>query len=187
MATAKPDLLTLTEFLQLPETKPASEYINGEVIQKPMLKTRHSRLQSKLIDAINSAAEEPQIGYAFPELRCTFSGRSIVPDVAVLRWQQIVLDENDEPLDDIFAAPAWTIEILSPEQSPNRVISNISHCLNDACDLGWLVDPDDRSILVFQSQQQPTLFQQDDRLIVLEGLDLELTVNQVFGWLKMKA
>lgn len=28
--------LTLEEFLQLPETKPASEYINGQIIQKPM-------------------------------------------------------------------------------------------------------------------------------------------------------
>lgn len=27
--------LTLEEFLKLPETKPASEYINGEIIQKP--------------------------------------------------------------------------------------------------------------------------------------------------------
>ena len=32
-APSKP--LTLAEFLQLPETKPASEYINGTIIQKP--------------------------------------------------------------------------------------------------------------------------------------------------------
>ncbi|ESA37036.1 hypothetical protein N836_05590 [Leptolyngbya sp. Heron Island J] len=28
--------LILAEFLQLPETKPASEYIDGQIIQKPM-------------------------------------------------------------------------------------------------------------------------------------------------------
>ncbi len=28
--------LTLAEFLQLPETKPASEYFDGQIIQKPM-------------------------------------------------------------------------------------------------------------------------------------------------------
>jgi Uma2 family endonuclease len=27
---------TLEEFLKLPETKPSSEYINGQIIQKPM-------------------------------------------------------------------------------------------------------------------------------------------------------
>jgi Uma2 family endonuclease len=33
--------LSLEEFLELPETKPASEFIAGEIIQKPMPKTRH--------------------------------------------------------------------------------------------------------------------------------------------------
>lgn len=28
--------LTLDEFLKLPETKPASEYIDGQIIPKPM-------------------------------------------------------------------------------------------------------------------------------------------------------
>ena len=30
--------LTLEDFLQLPETKPASEYIEGEITQKPLPK-----------------------------------------------------------------------------------------------------------------------------------------------------
>ena len=36
--------LTLEEFLKLPETKPASEYIEGEILQKSMPKAKHSRL-----------------------------------------------------------------------------------------------------------------------------------------------
>lgn len=187
MAVAKSASLTLEEFLTLPETKPASEYIDGEVVQKPMPKTRHSRLQGKLIDAINKVTEAKQIAYAFPELHCTFVGRSIVPDIAVFRWQNIALDENEEPLDNVFVAPEWTIEILSPEQSSNRVMGNILHCLKHGCQLGWLVDPDDRSVIIFQPQQQPELFHQEDKLIVLEGIELELTATQVFSWLRMKA
>ena len=64
--------LTLEEFLKLPETKPASVYINGEIIQKPMPKTRHSRLQAKFTTNINHVTEEKQKALAFPELRCTF-------------------------------------------------------------------------------------------------------------------
>jgi Uma2 family endonuclease len=33
-----PPQLSLEDFLQLPETKPASEYINGKIYQKPMPK-----------------------------------------------------------------------------------------------------------------------------------------------------
>ncbi len=75
--------LTLEEFLKLPETKPASEYINGQIIQKPMPQGKHSKLQGKLVTGINQVAETQKIALAFPELRCTFGGHSIVPDVAV--------------------------------------------------------------------------------------------------------
>ncbi|MCC5639106.1 Uma2 family endonuclease [Nostoc sp. CHAB 5844] len=185
MTVAKPSSITLEEFLALPETKPASEYIDGEIIQKPMPKTRHSRLQSKLIGTVNEVTEESRVAYAFPELRCTFGGRSIVPDIAVLRWEHIEFDENGEPVDDILVAPDWTIEILSPDQSSNRVTGNILHCLKYGCQLGWLIDPSDRSILVFQPKQQPELLQGKDNLIVLDGIELKFTVEQVFNWLKM--
>ncbi|WP_273545931.1 Uma2 family endonuclease [Leptodesmis sichuanensis] len=64
MTAVTKQALTLAEFLQLPETKPASEYINGEVIQKPMPKGRHSRLQGKLCATINQVTEEQKVAYA---------------------------------------------------------------------------------------------------------------------------
>jgi Uma2 family endonuclease len=186
MTVVKSSSITLEEFLKLPETKPSSEYIDGDIIQKPMPKTRHSRLQAKLIETINKVVEERRIAYAFPELRCTFGGRSLVPDVAVLRWGRIKFDEKGEPLDDVMIPPDWTIEILSPEQSSNRVTGNILHCLKHGCQLGWLIDPDDRSILVFLPKQQPELCHGSDALTVLEGIELSLTAEQVFTWLKME-
>ncbi|MEM7795341.1 MAG: Uma2 family endonuclease [Cyanobacteria bacterium P01_C01_bin.118] len=182
-APSKP--LTLQEFLQLPETKPASEYINGEIIQKPMPKGRHSRLQGKLCATINQVAEEPKLAYAFPELRCNFGGRSIIPDVAVFQWDRIPFTPDGEVPDNFDLAPDWTIEILSPEQRPNKVLGNILHCLEHGSQLGWFIDPDDLSILFLLPQQQPVLCQQDQSLPVFPDLELTLTANQVFGWLRM--
>jgi Uma2 family endonuclease len=166
--------LTLEEFLKLPdiEESPAWEYINGNAIQKPMPKTRHSLLQKRLLAVIDSNTEDYT---ALPELRCTFGGRSVVPDVAVVA----------EPEDNFVEPPDWTIEILSPEQKANRVIDNILHCLRHGCQLGWLIDPDDRSILTFRPKQEPEVYRGSDRLQVLEGIELELTADQVFGWLKI--
>lgn len=182
-ATTQP--LTLEEFLKLPETKPASEYINGEVIHKPMPKGRHSRLQGKLCAAVNQVAEDQRIAYGFPELRCSFGGRSIIPDVAVFQWARIPFTVDDEVPDNFELPPDWTIEILSPEQKTNKVIGNILQCLNYGCRLRWFVDPDDLSILVFLPEQQPVLLQGNDPLPVLPEIELVLTVNRVFGWLKM--
>jgi Uma2 family endonuclease len=184
MTTTK--AITLEEFLELPETKPANEYIDGEIIQKPMPKGKHSRLQLRLCNSINDVAEGQKTAYAFPELRCSFGTRSIVPDIAVFEWSRIPFDAGGEAPDDFLLHPDWTIEILSPEQSSNRVIGNILYCIQYGCRLGWLLDPDDRSLLVFLPQQQPELCQGDDRLPVLAGIDLELTAGQVFNWLRME-
>ncbi|MEN9518438.1 MAG: hypothetical protein RLZZ381_1026 [Cyanobacteriota bacterium] len=183
MVATTPNKITLEEFLNLPETKPANEYIDGKIIQKPMPKGRHSSLQSELCTNINQTAKTQKIAYAFPELRCTFGDRSIVPDVAVFKWQNIPFSPEGQILDDFKLPPDWTIEILSPDQKPNKVIGNILYCLKYGCQLGWFIDPDDLTILTFVPDQQPELMQGSDSLPILEGFDLELTVDQVFGWL----
>jgi Uma2 family endonuclease len=66
--------------------------------------------------------------YAFPELRCSFGKRSIVPDIAVFQWVIIPFDADGEVPNDFLLCPDWTIEILSPEQSSNRVTGNILYC-----------------------------------------------------------
>ena len=185
MAATLSQSVSLEEFLKLPETKPASEYINGKIVQKPMPKGRHSRLQGKLCSVINEVVETNKIAYAFPELRCTFGGRSIIPDVTVFLWEHIAFSEEGEVLDDFKISPDWTIEILSPEQKPNKVIGNILQCLSYGCQLGWFIDPDDSSILVFLPGQQPQLLQGNDSLPALNGIELKLTASQVFSWLKM--
>ena len=185
MVRAPAQVLTLQEFLQQPETKPASEYIDGELIQKPMPKGRHSRLQGKLCAAINQVAEDAKLAYAFPELRCSFGDRSIVPDIAVFQWDRIPFSSEGDVPDNFNLPPDWTLEILSPEQRPNKVLGNILYCLDRGSRLGWFVDPDDLSILVFLPQQQPDLCKGDRIIPVLPGLDLNLTADRVFDWLKM--
>lgn len=181
-----PPQLSLEEFLQLPETNPASEYINGQIYQKPMPKGKHSRLQTHLSAEINQMSEAQRLACAFTELRCTFGGRSIVPDIAVFSWQRIPLDVDGE-IENIFVIPPdWTIEILSPEQSSIRVIDNILFCLNHGTELGWLVDPQERLVIIFRPGQQPEVKQGQENLQVLSLLqDLHLSVSDVFGWLSL--
>src|SRR5438876_10589229 len=109
----------LEEFLRLPEDKPALEYLDGMVAQKVSPKTRHSKLQLELADRINGFTRPRRLAEAFPELRATFAGASLVPDVVVLRWDRIPYDEKGILVDDLLQAPDVAIEIVSPEQSTN--------------------------------------------------------------------
>ena len=42
--------VSLAEFLQLPETKPASEYIDGKIIQKPREHPNYARTVKTQVD-----------------------------------------------------------------------------------------------------------------------------------------
>jgi Uma2 family endonuclease len=177
--------VTLDEFLKLPETKPASEYIDGKIIQKPMPKGKHSAIQTEFSTTVNVILKPQRIARAFSELRCTFGGRSIVPDVSVFTWERIPRDENGEVSNTFLIAPDWTIEILSPEQSQTKVTKNILHCLNHGTQMGWLIDPDEQTIFVYLPKQQPEVFDQpEQKLPVLSfANNLNLSVQSVFAWL----
>ncbi len=180
-----PPTWSLEEFLRQPETKPASEYIDGRIYQKPMPQGKHSRLQTRLPNEINQILEPSRLGCAFTELRCTFGGRSLVPDITVFAWERIPFSESGDVDNQFSIYPDWTIEILSPDQRPTRVINNILFCLNHGTRLGWLIDPEERTVIIFQPHQQPVVLDEDgDRLI---GLDLlgnwDLTIAKLFSWL----
>lgn len=181
---AKP--LTLEDFLKLPETKPASEFIDGQIIQKPMPQGKHSTIQSDFVPAVNAVLKPSKIARAYSELRCTFGGRSTVPDIAVFVWEGIPRDASGKVMNVFPLAPDWTIEILSPDQSQTKVVRNILHCLDHGTQMGWLIDPEEEMIFVYFADRTIAIFEQPDQQLPVPDFaaGVELTIEQVFGWLE---
>ena len=186
--------LTLEEFLQLPETEPASEYMDGLIIQKPMPQGEHSAIQTELAPAINLVVKPNHIARAFIELRCTYpagsrnsvyGGRSTVPDLAVFLWGRIPRKESGGVANVFTIAPDWTIEILSPDQSQTKVTKNILHCLKHGTQMGWLIDPDEQSVFVYQPDQPTTVYDEPGTRLPVPAFatDFNLTVEGLFSWL----
>jgi Uma2 family endonuclease len=177
--------LTLEAFLELPETQPASEYIGGQIIQKPMPQGKHSRLQKRLIYRIESVLLDAGIAEAFPELRCSFGGRSVVPDVVVLQKSHMTYDADGEIANVVKIAPDWTIEILSPGQDYRKVTKNISHCLDHGCQMGWLIDPGEKTVEVWPHDGRSRILEDQGAIVPVPdwAVGLELTVGEIFGWL----
>ena len=186
--------ISIEDFLKLPETKPASEFVDGQIIQKPMPQGKHSTIQGDLVPAINAVLKPSKIARAYPELRCTFGGRSTVPDVTVFDWNRIPRDDNGKVANVFALAPDWTIEILSPDQSQTKVVRNILHCLSHGTQMGWLIDPDEELVFVYLAhdptdqlaQPKISVFEaKEDLLPVPEfAKSFQLTVGQLFGWLE---
>lgn len=187
MVQAPKKTLALEAFLALPETKPASEYINGHVIQKPMPQGKHSRLQLDLAAIINTAVRPQKVACSFTELRCTFGDGSVVPDIVVMQWDNIPVDENDEVADVFLTPPDWTIEILSPKQSQARVTRKIVYCLAHGTEMGWLIDPSDRAVYVHRPQQAVEVYgNESTAALPVPSFVKEFTVQveELFGLLK---
>lgn len=182
-STAKTSL-SLEEFLKLPETKPYSEYIDGKIEEKPMPQGQHSLLQIRLGTKINEMVLPNKTAHAFTELRCTFGGKSLIPDISVFTWQRIPKDGKGRIANRFQTFPDWIIEILSPEQSANKVMRKIMFCLNQGTQLGWLIDPEDESVMIFEPNQFPEIKVEKEVLPVLNSIkNIELSVEEMFSWL----
>lgn len=179
-----PEKLTLEQFLELPETKPANEYFENKIYQKPMPQVHHSAIQACLSLDINQVGRPRQLAFAFTELRCTFEGRSLVPDITVFEWQRIPREPNGRMQSRFEIAPDWVIEIVSPDQFSSILIRKILFCLNHGTQLGWLVDPQDESVITFQPNQQPEVRYNSDPLRVLNVLtDWQFSAKDLFSCL----
>lgn len=185
LAVPRDRALSLAEFLALPETQPASEYINGQIQQKPMPQGQHSYLQSELTAVLNSVLRKAQIARAGAELRCTFGGRVLVPDIVVVKWDRIPRQSDGRVANSFDFAPDWIVEIASPRQPLIRLLEKMQFCLDQGTEMAWLIDPDDLSVLVYQAGRSPRAFVElGDRLpvpIFAEGVNV--TIEDLQGFL----
>ena len=189
MVQAPPKPITLEDFLAQPETKPASEYLDGKISQKPMPQGEHSRIQVKLGAALDEKLNPDKTAAAFTELRCTFDGISIVPDISVFIWDRIPRKENGR-VENVFPIPPdWIIEILSPGEGYKKVNKKILRCLEHGAAMGWLIDPSEDAVYVHQPDQHTAIYDLVDNapetpLPVPDfAKEFSLTIGNLFAWL----
>jgi Uma2 family endonuclease len=149
---------------------------------------KHSTIQGELVTTINNSTKKQQIAWAFPELRCTFANRAIVPDIAVFTWEHLPVNEDGTIENRFNQSPDWIIEILSPDQAMSLVIKKILYCLNHGTSLGWIIDPDEKLIFTYTSNNQIQCFEDSNDVIPVPDFakDLNLTLGDIFGWLQVK-
>jgi Uma2 family endonuclease len=175
--------LTLEEFLALPEEKPALEYIDGMVDQKMSPKGQHSWLQGALIRLLGEAGEGSSA--ALPELRVTFGGASVVPDVSVFLLERLPLDSRGRFANDITIPPDIAVEIMSPHQSATALVRRCRWYVANGVRIALLVDPDDETVLGFRLDDRLSEWRGADRIDPSEVLpNFDLTVDALLAVLK---
>ncbi len=133
-----------------PQTKPASEWIAGRVVQKVSPTARHANAQGRLVAAFMAWADATGIGRVGTEweFRIAPPGevvRSLVPDVAFLSYDRLGFDQ-DEAAQMPAIAPNVAVEVLSPHDRRRNVDEKIR--VYQACGTGLVAvaDPERRNV-----------------------------------------
>ncbi len=167
--TATTSRLTLEQFLERPETEPASEYWGcGDVHQKDMPDYPHATLQFYLAVVLTQYLRSQKLrGKAVVEWCCVFgpSGaeRAWVPDVVVVLGERA--PQGDARNTRVLrVAPDIAIEVLSPKQSARLLSRKLQYYLRHGVRAVWVVDPDAETVDVYAPGADPLLLGRGDAL-----------------------
>jgi len=136
-------LVSVQEFLRLSD-KPAFEFQNGILRQKPLPTWKHSLLQARIAHLLMSG--QPEI-LAGSELTVRVRpGRYLVPDVAA-QWRAQIQDPYPtEPI-------PLCVEVLSPDDRLSEAIAKGKEYHEWGVPMVWIIDPDQRLAWEFAAAQ----------------------------------
>jgi Uma2 family endonuclease len=170
--------LTLEQFLDIPEQKPALEFdADGTIHEKMSANIPHSELQVHLGHLLlNWIEADPQRrrGHVYSELRTNVAGASKLPDVAFYRRRPRESDRNHA-----LNVADVSIEILSPRDDLDQQRAKCQWYVDQGGQVAVLVDPVRRSITRFDRLGQSELASAADTLALLP--DLELSLAEIFS------
>src|SRR4051812_4910096 len=88
--------VTLEEFLRMPEIEeaPYLEFIDGRIEAKAMPTPDHVFISKGFVRRLDGFAEPLGLGLTFFELRHSFGGRSILPDVSFQLAENVLIDRD---------------------------------------------------------------------------------------------
>lgn len=170
--------LSLEAFLKLPERKPALEYFNGMVTQKMPPMSEHSALQGDLTEHLNRLFRGNRIARAFPELRATFDGVSVVLDVSLYRWERIPRTPAGRMESHFMVSPDVAIEVWSVGQSMRELTERCAWYVEHGALIALLVHHRQETIRVFLPNESLMIHRAGDRIAleaIAPGAELEVS------------
>ena len=143
-------LISVEAFDQLEEEEFRYELDEGELITLTRPAVVHVRIERRLLVAIQSYLDTHPIGEVFGADILYVLGPTTkrAPDVSVVL-------RSIDPDKEIQGAPEIAAEILSPSNSRRAMQRKLAQFFAAGCKLAWLIDPETRSVEVWESASAP--------------------------------
>jgi Uma2 family endonuclease len=144
--------------------EPDAEYVDGGIEERPMGENDHSAWQDAICFWFRQHAREWNVRVR-PELRIQVAAtRFRVPDVTVLH--------RDQPTEQIITHPPLAVfEVLSPEDSLQRLKRKLEDYRTMGIPEIWVIDPQDGTYSRYEERQ---LLRKDSFSLAAQGIFFEM-------------
>jgi Uma2 family endonuclease len=144
--------------IKLPETTPASEWVNGRVLQKVSPQRRHALAQTVFAASLFAWARGHGRGRVGTEWQFRLQPpgevrRPLVPDVAYISYPRLPYDASDAASDIPRIAPDAVVEVLSPGDRQRDLREKIRVYLACGTSVVFAVDTKKRVMTVYDRGQ----------------------------------
>ena len=187
MATVTTKPMTAEEFYEWvhrPENSQGFfELERGEVVEMPPPHKYHGRVCAKVVAILESYAA--RVGKGYPV--CNDAGFILETDPDTVRGPDVSFYEDDqtaETMDRRYTTrpPKLAVEVLSPNDTPNKVTKRVVQFVARGVALVWVIDPEVRSVAVYHQAKLPRVLDEADEL---DGndvlLDFRCRVSEFFA------
>jgi Uma2 family endonuclease len=180
-----PKRMSLAEFLELPEVKPALELRHGMVSQKMPPSGPHVAIQAWFGYQVDMFAEPQELARAFPEVRLILGNDTYVTDVAVYRWDRIPVDEHGDLPTHFRTPPDLAVDVISPGQTVRDQMDKCREYLGHGVRVAVVADPVRRNVFVLRANGEVGPLREGDDIDITDVLPgFQMRVSDLFSRIK---
>lgn len=174
-------LLTLDEFMVLPDNGSRQELVEGELLERPPAGSRHTAVARRIERALICLIEGISRGEVYVEAAYRLRDEPPVvrvPDVSVLGAGR-QLPEDEKPF---FGAPDLAIEVVSPSDAADDLRAKTAQYLALGVAEVWVVYPKFGQVDVHRLGESVKTFSAGESIPAPPGLgEWSLPVDGIFG------
>jgi Uma2 family endonuclease len=177
MGALQTGLMTVVEFLELPEPKEGHiELHHGEVITMPPPKWGHTQIQARLQTLLQKMLGDTFAVRVEMPFRPAPEHEVWVADVGCVSTERDAETAADEYLQ---GAPELAIEVLSPSNTVDEINDKMIICMANGCNSFWTVDQ--KRNIVSVTQGAVTTHYDVQATIVIASPYMEVKVAEIFA------
>ena len=139
------------------------EVVDGKPEVKDMAGARHGGVTARLLIKVGSYVEDNFLGGVYtPDTTFQVGSNERLPDIGFVAAER--LPEEGEPEGLWTIAPDLAVEVISPNDIWEKVMSKVRNYFDAGVREVWLVSPEQQTVTIHHSLTQTTILTAEDEL-----------------------